>query len=173
MLHTYHLISNFILSFIFQNYRYLFEWYYCHCSSLLYLIFLGITCFYMYTSNMSMLNSSVKLILEISLHLNICTRWLTTRISYKICIYICNVCAHGHLCVCVCVCVCDIPLSVSHVNRMKKEIRNCMGTIRRLRHWFVIWHHTNHNPSAPLIFASTNILILLISQTTRYHCKTT
>jgi len=29
MLHTYHLISKFKLSFIFQNYRHLMEWYYC------------------------------------------------------------------------------------------------------------------------------------------------
>jgi len=49
--------------------------------------------------------------------------------------------------------VCDISLSVSDVIHLKKEISNCMGTTRRLRQWFVLWHHTNHIPSAPLIFA--------------------
>jgi hypothetical protein len=122
-----------------------------------------------------MFNLSVKLGLEISLHLNICTRWFTNRISYKIHIHVCNASAHGHLraraivcvcvcvCVCGCVCLCDISLSVSDVNHVKKEISYCMGTIRRLRHCFVSWHDTNHIPSAPLIFALSNIFVLLIS----------
>jgi hypothetical protein len=69
----------------------------------------------MYMSKMSLFKLSVKFGLEISLHLTICTRCFTNRIWYKVHIYICNVSAHGHLCVCLC--VCDIPLSVSHVNR--------------------------------------------------------
>ena len=135
-------------------------------------MFLWKTYFYMYTSKVSMFNLSVKLGLKISLHLDICTRWFTNRSSHKFHIYIYNVSAEGiafvRVCVCVCVCVCvnNIPLSVFHVNRMKKEISNCMGKIRRLRHWFVIWHRTNHINSASLIFASTNEIVLLISQTT-------
>jgi hypothetical protein len=108
--------------------------------------------------------------------------YLHTDSCVFVCVCVC-VCARARacvrvrvrVCVCVCVCVyvCYISLSVSHVNRMKMEISNCMGTIPRLRHWFVLWRHTHHIPSAPLIFTSTNILVLLISQTTRYHRKTT
>ena len=58
---------------------------------------------------MSMFNLSVKFRLEIKLHLNICNRWFTNSISYKIYVY--NVSAQRLLfdfvraCVCVCVCV--------------------------------------------------------------------
>jgi len=50
-----------------------------------------------------------------------------------VCVCLC-VCVRACMCVCVCVCVCDIPLSASHVNRMKEELGNCVGTTRRLRH---------------------------------------
>ena len=63
-------------------------------------------------------------------------------------VYVCNVSVHRHLRaharsrararVCVCVCVSVISLSVSDVNHLKKEISNCMGTILRLRHLFVL-----------------------------------
>jgi hypothetical protein len=80
-------------------------------------------------------------------------------------------CVRAHSCLCVCVCVCDISLSASDLKHLKKEISNCMGTIRRLRHWFVLWHHTSHIPSAPLIFEFNNICVFLISQTIRYYKK--
>ena len=117
------------------------------------IVCLGITyLFLMYTANVSIFNLWVKLNLEISLNLNICTRLFTNRISYKVRIYNYTGSAQGPLRACVSVCayththththtyihIYNIPLSVSHVNRMKKEISNCMGTIRRLRHWFVM-----------------------------------
>ena len=86
----------------------------------------------------SMFSLSVKLGLEVSLHLNISTRLFTNRSSYKFHIYIYNLCAHGQLRVCVRARVFNISLSASHVTRIRKEISNCMETIRRLRHWFVM-----------------------------------
>jgi len=192
MLLTCHLISKVIHSFIFQYNRYLMSLYYCNCGWLYFLKQLIFMC-----THRKCRCSICRLNLALKFH----SIYIFVPAHLQIHVYVCNVSVHRHLraharsrararvcvcvcvsvislsvservCVCVCVCVSVISLSVSDVNHLKKEISNCMGTILRLRHLFVLWHHTNHILSAPLLFALNNIFVL-ISQTTRYDKKNT